>query len=139
MYFAIKLPINQLWSERSPFLCQVVLIPITLGLALNTYAKPVVRIIQPVMPFVAMICTSLCIGSPLAINRAKILSMDGLQLVLPVLTFHAVAFTVGYWVSKIPSLRLIIRHSSYRTDQKWILFSQNKSFSFFPSDKRKRL
>lgn len=84
---------------------QVVLVPVTLGLVLNTYAKPVVSVLQPVMPFVAMVCTALCIGSPLAINRAQILSAEGLRLVLPVLTFHAVAFILGYWASKIPALR----------------------------------
>ncbi|TKY66217.1 sodium/metabolite cotransporter BASS3 [Spatholobus suberectus] len=84
---------------------QVVLVPVTLGLLLNTYAKPVVSVLQPVMPFVAMVCTSLCIGSPLALNRSQILSGEGLRLVFPVLTFHAVAFTLGYWFSKIPSLR----------------------------------
>jgi bile acid:Na+ symporter, BASS family len=55
---------------------QVVLVPVTLGLLLNTYAKGVVNAIQPVMPVVAMVCTPLCIGSPLAINRSKILSSD---------------------------------------------------------------
>ena len=84
---------------------QVVLAPVTLGLVLNTYAKPVVYLLQPVMPFVAMICTSMCIGSPLAINRSQILSPEGLRLVAPVLTFHAVAFTLGYWISKIPIFR----------------------------------
>lgn len=84
---------------------QVVLAPIALGLVLNTYAKPVVSVLQPVMPFVAMVCTSLCIGSPLAINRSQILSLEGLRLVGPVLSFHAVAFTVGYWVSRIQFLR----------------------------------
>lgn len=54
-----------------------------------------------------MICTSLCIGSPLAINRAQILSPEGFRLVFPVLAFHAVALTLGYWVSKIPALRYI--------------------------------
>ncbi|KAF5930626.1 hypothetical protein HYC85_031499 [Camellia sinensis] len=78
---------------------------VTLGLVLNTYAKPVVNILQPVMPFVAMVCTSLCIGSPLAINRSQILSIEGLRLVGPVLTFHTVAFTLGYWISKIPVFR----------------------------------
>lgn len=90
------------------FLCtfyQVVLVPVTLGLVLNTYAKPVVTVLEPVMPFVAMICTSMCIGSPLAINRNQILSAEGLRLVLPIFMFHAVAFTVGYWVSKIPVVR----------------------------------
>lgn len=90
---------------------QVVLAPVTLGLVLNTYAKPIVSLIQPVMPFVAMICTSLCIGSPLAINQSQILSSEGLRLIGPVLTFHAVAFTLGYWISKIP----ILRYSPFRS------------------------
>lgn len=84
---------------------QVVLVPISLGLVLNTFAKPVVTVLQPVMPFVAMVCTSLCIGSPLAINQSQILSAEGLRLVFPVLAFHSLAFTLGYWVSKIPILR----------------------------------
>ncbi|XP_062022090.1 probable sodium/metabolite cotransporter BASS3, chloroplastic [Rosa rugosa] len=96
-------PVDAVAMAKS--ILQVVLVPVTIGLALNTYAKPVVTILQPVMPFVAMICTSLCIGSPLAINQRQILSMDGLRLIFPVLAFHAVAFTVGYWVSKIPSVR----------------------------------
>uniref|UniRef100_A0A0E0G6K4 Sodium/metabolite cotransporter BASS3, chloroplastic n=1 Tax=Oryza nivara TaxID=4536 RepID=A0A0E0G6K4_ORYNI len=84
---------------------QVVLVPVTLGLLLNTYAKAVVNVIQPVMPFVAMLCTSLCIGSPLAINRSKILSSEGFLLLLPIVTFHIAAFIVGYWISKLPMLR----------------------------------
>ncbi|KAL6214289.1 hypothetical protein ACLB2K_013725 [Fragaria x ananassa] len=96
-------PVDAVAMAKS--ILQVVLAPVTIGLALNTYAKPVVTILRPVMPFVAMICTSMCIGSPLAINQRQILSMDGLRLIFPVLAFHAVAFTVGYWVSKIPSLR----------------------------------
>ncbi|XP_022880874.1 probable sodium/metabolite cotransporter BASS3, chloroplastic [Olea europaea var. sylvestris] len=84
---------------------QVVLAPVTLGLVLNAYAKPVVSVIQPVMPLAAMFCTSMCIGSPLAINRSQILSAEGLRLVCPVLSFHVVAFILGYWFSKIPPLR----------------------------------
>ncbi|KAI7983226.1 hypothetical protein LOK49_LG15G00942 [Camellia lanceoleosa] len=96
-------PVDAVAMSKS--ILQVVLVPVTLGLVLNTYAKPVVNILQPVMPFVAMVCTSLCIGSPLAINRSQILSIEGLRLVGPVLTFHAVAFTLGYWISKIPVFR----------------------------------
>ncbi|KAM4070337.1 hypothetical protein ACB094_12G158100 [Castanea mollissima] len=96
-------PVDAVAMSKS--ILQVVLVPVTLGLVLNTYAKPVVTVLEPVMPFVAMICTSLCIGSPLAINRNQILSAEGLRLVLPIFMFHAVAFTVGYWVSKIPVFR----------------------------------
>ncbi|GMI73967.1 hypothetical protein like AT3G25410 [Hibiscus trionum] len=96
-------PVDAVAMSKS--ILQVVLVPVALGLVLNTYAKPVVAILRPVMPFVAMICTSLCIGSPLALNRSQILSKDGLQLVLPVLAFHAVAFAVGYWIIKIRGFR----------------------------------
>ncbi|CAJ2670038.1 unnamed protein product [Trifolium pratense] len=90
-------PVDAVSMSKS--ILQVVLAPVTLGLILNTYAKPVVSILRPVMPFVAMICTSMCIGSPLAINRSQILSGQGLRLVAPVLIFHAAAFTLGYWFS----------------------------------------
>lgn len=96
-------PVDAVAMAKS--ILQVVLLPVALGLVLNTYAKPVVSVIQPVMPFVAMICTSLCIGSPLAINRAQILSAEGAKLIAPVLTFHGMAFALGYWLSKLPILR----------------------------------
>ncbi|KAK4440963.1 putative sodium/metabolite cotransporter BASS3, chloroplastic [Sesamum alatum] len=97
-------PVDAVAMSKS--ILQVVLAPVALGLVLNSYAKPVVSILQPVMPFVAMVCTSLCIGSPLAINRSQILSAEGLRLVGPVLSFHAVAFTLGYWICKMQPLRL---------------------------------
>ncbi|XP_020245462.1 probable sodium/metabolite cotransporter BASS3, chloroplastic [Asparagus officinalis] len=96
-------PVDAVAMSKS--ILQVVLFPVTVGLALNTYAKGVVNVIQPIMPFVAMICTSLCIGSPLAINRRQILSSEGLSLLLPILTFHLLAFAFGYWLSRLPSLR----------------------------------
>ncbi|KAL1217992.1 putative sodium/metabolite cotransporter BASS3 [Cardamine amara subsp. amara] len=96
-------PVDAIAMSKS--ILQVVLVPVTLGLVLNTYAKPVVTLLRPVMPFVAMVCTSLCIGSPLSINRSQILSDEGLRLIIPIVTFHAVAFVLGYWFSKIPGLR----------------------------------
>ncbi|VVA98390.1 unnamed protein product [Arabis nemorensis] len=96
-------PVDAIAMSKS--ILQVVLVPVTLGLVLNTYAKPLVSLLRPVMPFVAMVCTSLCIGSPLSINQSQILSAEGLRLILPVITFHALAFAVGYWFSKIPGLR----------------------------------
>ncbi|KAL0460425.1 UNVERIFIED_CONTAM: putative sodium/metabolite cotransporter BASS3, chloroplastic [Sesamum latifolium] len=98
-------PVDAVAMSKS--ILQVVLAPVALGLVLNSYAKPVVSILQPVMPFVAMVCTSLCIGSPLAINRNQILSAEGLRLIGPVLSFHAIAFTLGYWISKMQPLRQV--------------------------------
>ncbi|KAI7725941.1 hypothetical protein M8C21_013229 [Ambrosia artemisiifolia] len=96
-------PVDAIAMSKS--ILQVVLVPVTLGLVLNTYAKPVVSVLQPVMPFVAMFCTSICIGSPLAINRTQILSAEGLRLLWPVLTFHVVSFIAGYYISKLPFCR----------------------------------
>ncbi|TVU30113.1 hypothetical protein EJB05_21720, partial [Eragrostis curvula] len=96
-------PVDGIAMAKS--ILQVVLVPVTLGLFLNTYAKGVVNVIQPVMPFVAMVCTSLCIGSPLAINRSKILSSEGFFLLLPIVAFHVVSFVAGYWISMLPQWR----------------------------------
>lgn len=96
-------PVDGVAMSKS--ILQVVFLPVALGLLLNTYAKTVVNVIRPIMPFVAMICTSLCIGSPLAINRSQMLSREGLLLLFPILTFHVVAFILGYWFAKLPLLR----------------------------------
>ncbi|PUZ75535.1 hypothetical protein GQ55_1G180300 [Panicum hallii var. hallii] len=45
-------PVDGIAMAKS--ILQVVLVPVTLGLLLNTYAKGVVNVIQPAMPFVAM-------------------------------------------------------------------------------------
>lgn len=84
---------------------QVVILPIVLGLSLNTYAKSFVNKIRPVMPLMAMVCTSLCIGSPLSMNRSRIVSMEGFRLLFPVLAFHTSAFVLGYWVPRLPFWR----------------------------------
>jgi BASS family bile acid:Na+ symporter len=83
-------------------LVQVVIAPIMFGLALNTYAKGFVNKVRQFMPLVAMVCTSLCIGSPLALNRSQIVSIEGFKLLFPVLAFHMSAFILGYWVPRIP-------------------------------------
>ncbi|KAG6553578.1 hypothetical protein Mapa_004492 [Marchantia paleacea] len=84
---------------------QVVIGPVFLGLALNTYAKSLVDRVRNFMPLVAMVCTSLCIGSPLALNRDMIVSTQGLQLLAPIVAFHIGAFAVGYWICQVSSWR----------------------------------
>jgi hypothetical protein len=56
---------------------------------------------HPVMHFVFMVCTSLCMGSPLDINRSKILSSERFCLLLPTVVFHIVSFIAGYWIFKL--------------------------------------
>lgn len=81
---------------------QVVVGPVFLGLALNTYAKTQVDAVRPFVPLVGMVCTSLCIGSPLGMNRSMLLNPDGMRLLAPVVAFHVAAFAAGYWFSRLP-------------------------------------
>ncbi|KAL3677438.1 hypothetical protein R1sor_027386 [Riccia sorocarpa] len=96
-------PVNVVAMASS--ILQVVIGPVFLGLALNTYAKPLVDRVRNFMPLLAMVCTSLCIGSPLALNRSMIVSAQGLQLMLPILFFHTAAFTIGYWICQVSHWR----------------------------------
>ncbi|KAJ7537313.1 hypothetical protein O6H91_11G000800 [Diphasiastrum complanatum] len=101
---------------------QVVFLPIFIGLALNTYAKPIVDYLRPLMPLLAMFCTSLCIGSPLALNQGTIVCMEGLQLLFPVLVFHAGSFLLGYSIARFPTWRhakLNSSHASCNTISWW--------------------
>ncbi|KAI5055621.1 hypothetical protein GOP47_0029142 [Adiantum capillus-veneris] len=97
-------PVDGIAMAKS--ILQIVLCPVMLGLGLNTYAKPAVDVIRPVMPVMAMVCTSMCIGSPLALNKAHVVSLEGLRLLAPVVVFHIAAFTFGYWMARLPALRL---------------------------------
>lgn len=97
-------PVDGMAMAKS--ILQIVLCPVMLGLVLNTYAKPAVDVIRPLMPVMAMVCTSMCIGSPLALNKAHVASFQGLQLLVPVVVFHIAAFTFGYWMARLSAISL---------------------------------
>eukprot|EP00898_Chlorokybus_atmophyticus_P008885 jgi/Chlat1/8999/Chrsp94S00700 len=102
-------PVDMVAMSKS--ILQVVVVPICTGLFLNKYCKGVVKRIRPVMPLVAMSCTSLCIGSPLATNVSHLLSPAGRWVVAPVVAFHAAAFVIGMWFAKLPFFKLDDRTS----------------------------
>ncbi|GJP67151.1 hypothetical protein CLOP_g24011 [Closterium sp. NIES-67] len=95
-------PVDLLAMSKS--ILQVVILPVSLGLILNTYARKFVDRIRPIMPLLAIVCTSLCIGSPLAINRSQIISLSGAMLLPPVLAFHLASFAAGFWTAKLPGM-----------------------------------
>ncbi|CAI5941154.1 unnamed protein product [Closterium sp. NIES-64] len=95
-------PVDLLAMAKS--ILQVVILPVSLGLILNTYARKFVDQIRPIMPLLAIVCTSLCIGSPLAINRSQIVCLSGLLLLPPVLAFHLASFAAGFWSAKLPGM-----------------------------------
>ncbi|CAI5502674.1 unnamed protein product [Closterium sp. Naga37s-1] len=95
-------PVDLLAMAKS--ILQVVILPVSLGLILNTYARKFVDQSRPIMPLLAIVCTSLCVGSPLAINRSQIVCLSGLLLLPPVLAFHLASFAAGFWSAKLPGM-----------------------------------
>ncbi|MCO5600150.1 hypothetical protein L7F22_054258 [Adiantum nelumboides] len=78
---------------------QIVVAPIAAGLALKQLAPRVTKLIKPLLPLLSVMVTGLCMGSPLARNINAVKSPFGLELLLPIIGFHATAFLVGHKLS----------------------------------------
>ena len=64
----------------------------------NRFAATISRSIRPWMPALSVFITSLCIGSPLAMNVEALKSPFGLAVLLVVFGFHATSFLVGFYL-----------------------------------------
>eukprot|EP00899_Mesostigma_viride_P006956 jgi/Mesvir1/16261/Mv08507-RA.1 len=82
------IPVNM--GAMALSILKVVVLPISIGLLLNKFAKPLLDRVEVLLPVVAMVATSLCIGSPLARNGVQVLSQMGLVVVAPVVLWHLV-------------------------------------------------
>ncbi|KAI5079741.1 hypothetical protein GOP47_0005220 [Adiantum capillus-veneris] len=79
---------------------QIVVAPIVAGIALNRFADRLSRSIRPVMPLLSVIVTSLCVGSPLAMNIEAVQSPFGFSVLVLVFGFHAASFLLGFQLAK---------------------------------------
>ena len=79
---------------------KVVLVPVSLGVLLNQYAKNVTKRVVPFAPAVAVLLIVLIVASIIGQGRAIILS-SGLNLIAAIMTLHLLGFILGYAVSKI--------------------------------------
>lgn len=79
---------------------QIVVAPIAAGIALNRFAASVSRSIRPFMPLLSVIVTSLCVGSPLAMNVEAVKSPFGIAVLVLVLGFHSAGFLLGFQLAK---------------------------------------
>mmetsp|Transcript_12277 Transcript_12277/g.38918 ORF Transcript_12277/g.38918 Transcript_12277/m.38918 type:complete len:329 (-) Transcript_12277:61-1047(-) len=79
---------------------QVVLVPTVLGVLLNEYAHGFVKKLVPALPLVGVFMTTLLCASPIG-QVSAILQREGAQLILPVAILHVVAFSLGYFLSKV--------------------------------------
>ncbi|KAH7425891.1 hypothetical protein KP509_11G076500 [Ceratopteris richardii] len=53
------------------------------------------------MPILSVIVTSLCVGSPLAMNVQAVKSPFGISVLVLVFGFHSVGFLLGYHLARI--------------------------------------
>ncbi|CAD7695038.1 unnamed protein product [Ostreobium quekettii] len=79
---------------------QVVLVPTLVGVMLNELAHETVRKITPILPVIGVALTTILTASPVG-QSAAVLKLNGLKLVLPVFLLHALAFPLGYILSRL--------------------------------------
>ncbi|XP_057831441.1 probable sodium/metabolite cotransporter BASS2, chloroplastic [Cryptomeria japonica] len=81
---------------------QVVLLPTIIGVLSHEYFPNFTEKITTFTPLVGVILTTLLCASPIG-QVSDVLKAQGGQLIFPVAILHAVAFGLGYWISKLSS------------------------------------
>lgn len=79
---------------------QVVLAPVLLGALLNQYFNPLVELVSPLMPFIAVATVAVLCGNAIAQNASAILA-SGVQVVLSVCCLHGSGFFFGFVLSRL--------------------------------------
>ncbi|CAA7410854.1 unnamed protein product [Spirodela intermedia] len=130
-----KLPVDVRGMMLS--ITQIVVVPIALGLFLNRFLPRICAAIQPFLPPLSVIVTALCVGSPLAINVASIVSPFGMTILTLILGFHASSFVAGYLLPgivfrKAPDMKALQRTISFETGMQSSLLALALANRFFP-------
>ncbi|KAL9258461.1 putative sodium/metabolite cotransporter BASS6, chloroplastic [Drosera capensis] len=115
---------------------QIVVAPIAAGLILNRSFPQISSAIRPFLPPLSVLVTSLCVGSPLAINITSILSPFGVTILLLVIAFHLSAFIAGYTLSGLvfrnaPDVKALQRTLSFETGMQSSLLALALANKFF--------
>lgn len=102
-------PVNALGIAIST--CQVVLVPIVLGMMLNRYANRVVRAVLPLTPVLGVAATCLLVGSSVAQCATPILHA-GILLQVPILLLHLLGGVAGYFMVAAAGFGEIVRRTT---------------------------
>jgi len=78
---------------------QVVLLPILVGLALNTKAPNLVKKVLPISPFISVLGICIICGGVFAASASAILT-HGVQLLAAVISLHSIGFFGGYYIAR---------------------------------------
>ncbi|MED6170799.1 putative sodium/metabolite cotransporter bass1, chloroplastic [Stylosanthes scabra] len=82
---------------------QVVLLPVLAGAFLNQYFQPLVKLVSPLMPPLAVATVAILCGNAIAQSSSAIL-MSGGQVVLACTLLHASGFFFGYVLARMLKL-----------------------------------
>jgi BASS family bile acid:Na+ symporter len=80
-----------------------VLFPVLAGALLNQYFQPLVKLVSPLMPPLAVATVAILCGNAISQSSSAIL-MSGGQVILAVCLLHASGFFFGYILARILGL-----------------------------------
>lgn len=86
---------------------QVVLLPIFLGVALNSTAPQFCRKVEPLCPTIGVTSTVLLVGASVA-GCSEAIKNAGLGLQLAVMLLHLVGGAAGYWLCRVCKFKEIV-------------------------------
>lgn len=98
LYVGDAVPVNVMGMLLS--ILQIVVLPVTLGLLLNHFARPVVRTVEPALPLVSILAILTIISAVVAGSAGSIASV-GLVVLVGVILHNAIGLLGGYWGARL--------------------------------------
>jgi len=111
-------------------LCQVVLVPVLAGACLNQFFQPIVKVVSPMMPPIAVTTVAILCGKTIAQSSSAILVCGG-EVILATFVLHASGFFFGYVFARLIGLDL----SSSRTISTQVGMKVRFMFLYVASEK----
>lgn len=96
LYVGTRVPVNA-WGMFLTTV-QVVILPVLLGVALNSFLRDKVEAVRAAAPLVAALTVALIVGSIIGANAQDIIHL-GPRLLGAVVLLHVVGFGTGYWAA----------------------------------------
>lgn len=97
---------------------QVVLLPIVLGVGLNSAAPKFCRTVEPVCPVIGVISTVLLVGASVA-GCSQAIMNAGWGLQIPVILLHFIGGAAGYWLCRASKFsEIVCRTTAIETSMK---------------------
>lgn len=81
-------------------LFKIVLLPVAVGVLINTFFGNTIRKAEPILPYLSMFAIVLIIAIVVALSSAKLVEV-GLIVVAAVVIHNAIGLTLGYWVTHL--------------------------------------